>query len=70
MPVLTYASETWMITGIGKQLIHTAEMKIVRQIKSYWLRNQKINVPIKKRIEERKHKWMEHVQRTEDPEIS
>ena len=61
--VLTYASETWSLTGNEKRLMQIAEMKFLKRVKGHRITDRKHNedsgselniLSVNNRIEERK----------------
>lgn len=74
-PILTYGSESWVLSKRQKSTIQAAEMKYLRRVKGVTrmdkIRNERIREeleiqPITEFIEQRQLSWWGHVQRLKD----
>jgi hypothetical protein len=78
IPTLTYSSETWTLTKKQRQKIETAEMKFLRNVAGYTLKDQIRNTVIRNelkifsvnnRIQNNRLNWIHHVARMEPERI-
>jgi hypothetical protein len=78
-PILTYGSETWVLTRPMKSKIQAIEMKYLRAVKGITRRDRIRNTEVRKEletepileyIEERQLNWWGHIQRMEDSRLA
>lgn len=71
-PVMTYGAETRAETSVTKRILRTTEMKTLRMITGYTLRDRQRNVDIREKcqtndvvrwIRQRRREWNQHVNR-------
>jgi hypothetical protein len=77
-PILTYGSETWVLTRQMKSKIQAIEMKYLRAVKGITRRDRIRNTEVRKEletksileyIEEKQLNWWGHIQRMEDTRL-
>ena len=70
VPVLTYGSENWAMNRSDRRMIETAEMKFLRYVSGYTLRDhiksdnirKRLNIfSLNNRICELKNSWHQHI---------
>jgi hypothetical protein len=78
VPTLTYSSETWTLTKKQRQKIETAEIKFLRNVARYTLKDKIRNTVIRNelkifsvnnRIQNKRLNWINHVARMEPERI-
>mgnify|MGYP006948248671 FL=1 len=78
-PVMTYAIETRAETAATKKLLRTTEMKTLRSIAGYTLRDRKRNELIREQCNiqdivrwsrQRRREWRDHVNRMDDEKLA
>jgi hypothetical protein len=78
VPVLSYGSESWVISKKDKDKIQAAEMRFLRRVKGCTRADRIRNVDIRaklniyninNRLEENKEKWKQHIDRMKETRI-
>jgi hypothetical protein len=79
VPVLLYDCENWALNRVDRRKIETAEMKFLRRVAGYTLRDEVRNTTIREelqifntgeRIQSRQIEWHEHLSQMEQQRIA
>jgi hypothetical protein len=79
VPVLVYGCENWTLNRVDRRKIETAEMKFLRRVAGYTLRDEVRNTITREElqifnngeiIQSRKIEWHEHLSRMEQQRIA
>jgi len=79
LPTFLYGSENWTLTALQRRRIEAAEMKLLRLLADYTLRDHKTNDSIRRelqtecileKIDEYRRNWLLHLQRMPPNRIS
>jgi hypothetical protein len=79
VPVLLYGCENWALNRVDRRKIETAEIKFLRRVAGYNLRDEVRNSTTREelqifntgeRIQSRKIEWHEHLSRMEHQRIA
>jgi hypothetical protein len=79
VPVLLYGCENWALKRVDRRKIETAEMKFLRRVAGFTLRDEVRTITIREelqifnigeRIQSRKIEWHEHLSRMEQQRIA
>jgi hypothetical protein len=79
VPVLLHGCENWALNRVDRRKIETAEMKFLRRVAGYTVRDEVRNTTVREelqifnigeRIQSRKIEWHEHLSRMEQQRIA
>jgi hypothetical protein len=79
VPVLLYGCENWALNRADRRKIETAEIKFLRRVAGFTLRDEVRNTTLREelqifktgeRIQSRKIEWHEHISRMEQQRIA